>query len=107
METIDEKLVSDSEAKEIIEGRAKEGELKYEQKNALEILRKFVTITPENAKKLEEELRKIPSLRDRHIVAIINFLPQDRDDLRAVLHKEYNNFTEEDLTLILDAVKKF
>ncbi len=73
----------------------------------MEILKKFVKLDAENTKKLIEELKKIPNLREKHIIAIANFLPQDRDDLRAVLHKDYTTFSEEDLTLILEAVKKF
>ncbi|MEM5809621.1 MAG: RNA polymerase Rpb4 family protein [Candidatus Aenigmatarchaeota archaeon] len=107
MEVLKEEFITDAEAKEILEARGKETELKYEQKNALDVLRKFIKMDVEKAKKLVEELKKIPNLRERQIVAIVNFMPQDRDDLRAILHKEYTSFSEEDITLILEAVKKF
>ena len=41
MNIVSEEIISDLEADDILEKREKEGELKYEQKNALEILRKF------------------------------------------------------------------
>lgn len=82
-----------------------EGELKYEQKCALSVLRKFA-IDPEKIKKLVEELKSVERLRERQIVAIANFLPEDRDDLRAVLHKEYTAFTSEEIDKILEIVKK-
>jgi DNA-directed RNA polymerase subunit F len=106
MKVLDEKLVTDAEAKEILESIGKKIELKYEQKNALDILKKFVKIDAEKAKKLVEELKKIKKLREREIIAIVNFLPEDRDDLRLILEKEYTNFTPEEVNQILETVKK-
>jgi DNA-directed RNA polymerase subunit F len=106
MEIKSEELITDAEAKEILENREKEIELKYEQKNALDVLRKFVNFSNEKIKALVNDLRKIEKLRDRHIVAIANFLPEDKDDLRAVLHKDYTIFTEDEISLILETVKK-
>lgn len=105
MEIIKEEIITDGEAKEILEKRRKEGELKYEQKNALDILKKFVKVDAKKIKSLVEELRNL-NLRKKQIVAIANFLPQDKDDLKVVLHKEYSNFKEDELEKILEAVKK-
>jgi DNA-directed RNA polymerase subunit F len=106
MKVLDEKLVTDAEAKEILENIGKKIELKYEQKNALDILKKFVKIDAEKAKKLVEELKKIKKLREREIIAIVNFLPEDRDDLRLILEKEYTNFTPEEVNQILETIRK-
>lgn len=107
MEVITERLVTDAEAKEILEGVEKGMELKFAQKNTLDILRKFINGSAEETKNFVAELRKIEKLRERHIVGIANFLPADKDDLRAVLHKEYASFTEDEINLILETVKKF
>ncbi|MGC8812343.1 MAG: RNA polymerase Rpb4 family protein [Candidatus Aenigmatarchaeota archaeon] len=107
MKILSEETITNAEAKEILENRAKEIELKYEQKNALEILRKFVKLDAENAKKLAEELKKVEKLREKQIADIINFLPEDKDELRVVLHKEYNSFTQEEIDAILEIVKKY
>jgi DNA-directed RNA polymerase subunit F len=107
MKILTEETITNAEAKEILENRAKEIELKYEQKNALEILRKFVRLDVEKVKKMAEELKKIEKLRGKQIVEIINFLPEDRDELRVVLHKEYNSFTQEEIEAILEIVKKY
>lgn len=106
MDIVTEKVVSDLEAKELLEKREKKGELKYEQKNALEILRKFVKSEPERIKTVLKELESIETLRDKHVVAIANFLPEDKNDLRAILHKEYSNFSEEEIEKIIEIVKK-
>ncbi|MBI4009583.1 MAG: DNA-directed RNA polymerase subunit F [Candidatus Aenigmarchaeota archaeon] len=105
MEIVSEQIVTDSEAKELLEKNA-DGELKYEQKNAIEILRKFIAVPTDKIKALMEDLNKIEKLRDRHIISIVNFLPEDKEDLRVILHKEYATFTEDELNLILETVKK-
>lgn len=107
MEVLEEQVITDAETKAIIDSLASRKELKYEQKNSAEVLSKFVEISAEDAKKLASELLKISKLRDRHIVMIVNVLPKDRDDLRAILHKEYATFTEDEISLILETVKKF
>lgn len=106
MNIITEQTVTDAEAKQILEKRGKESEPKYEQKNALEILRKFSKIDADKINKLVEQLKSIEKLRDKQIVAIANFLPEDRDDLKAVLHKEYSSLTPEEIEKILEIVRK-
>jgi DNA-directed RNA polymerase subunit F len=105
MNIIEEKVVTDVEAKELLEKREKESELKFEQKNALENLRKFAAVEKEKIDKLSEELKAVEHLREKHIIAIANFLPEDKDDLRVVLHKEYTNFTQEEIEKILQIIK--
>jgi len=106
MEIQKEKIITNAEAKEILEKRAEETEPKYEQKNALDHLKKFVKVNPEKTKALLEELGKIEKLRERQIINIVNFLPQDNDDLRAILHKEYSTLSPEEVNAILEIVKK-
>jgi DNA-directed RNA polymerase subunit F len=106
MNVISEQAVTDVEAREIMEKKEKEAELKYEQKNALEVLRKFAKTDSEKIKKLMEELKTVEKLRERQIIAIANFLPEDKDDLRAVLHKEYTALTPEEIEKVLEIVKK-
>lgn len=105
MNILEEKIVTDVEAKELLEKREKEAELKFEQKNTLDLFRKFATTEKEKIAKLVEELKTVEHLREKHIVEIANFLPEDKDDLRVVLHKEYTNFTPEEIEKILQIVK--
>lgn len=107
MDIVSEELVPNAKAKEILEKREKDGELKYEQKNSLDILKKFVKLDLKTTEGLIEELKKVEKLRDRHIIAIVNFLPEDKDDLRAVLHKEYSTLTDEEIEQVLKIVKKY
>ena len=107
MNTIAEEIIPDIEAKSILEAREKDGELRYEQKNTLELLRKFVKLDKEKTSVLMEDLKKIEKLRERQIVSIVNFLPEDREDLRAILQKEYSVLTDEEINLVLETVKKY
>lgn len=107
MEVLEEKIVTDAEAKEVLDRRAKDKDLKFEQKNSYEVLNKFIKLDAESARELGKELFKIGKLRERQIAAIVNFLPQDKDDLRAILHKDFASLTEDEANLILETVKKF
>ena len=107
METKGERFVTLAEAKKILEAKAKEKELGYEQKNALEHLRKFSKVNEKTANEMTGELKKIEKLRDRHIVAIVNMLPSDLDELRLLFTNEVVTLSEEDKKKIISIVKKF
>ncbi|MCK4497074.1 MAG: hypothetical protein KAU24_02705 [Candidatus Aenigmarchaeota archaeon] len=107
METKGEKFVSWAEARKTLEKKAKEKELGYEQKNALEHLRKFSKLSEKAMSEMVGELKKIEKLRERHIVSIVNMLPQDSDELRLLFANEIVTLSDEDKKKILSIVKKF
>ncbi len=104
-EILSEKIITNTEAKEILEERKKEIELGYEQKNSLDYLKKYDKLTLKKAEKMIEELKKIPKLREKQIISIANILPEDLDDLRLVMEREYTTLTEDEKTLILEIIK--
>ncbi len=104
MEVLSEQIITNAEARKILEDRIKNSELKYEQKNALSVLKKFTKGNLEKFMKMVEELKTISKLRDKQIVEIVNILPQDKDDLRLVLQKEYSLYTQEELDKIIQIV---
>lgn len=106
MNLLREELVPNAKAKGIIEGIGKPDDMKYEQKNAYDNLKKFVNVDPKKIEALVKELGNNQKLRERQIVAIVNMLPEDTEDLRVILQKEYSNFTQEEIKLILDLVNK-
>jgi len=107
MNVIKEEIVSFVEARKILETRAKEKELGYEQNNALEYLKKFSKLSMKKANEIFEALGKISKLKDKHKVNIINFLPEDMDDLRILFAHEIINLSEDEKKTILSTVKKF
>ena len=108
MNIISEEIVNKSKAKEILEKLQKEREeLKYEQKNSLELLAKSVKLDVTKSAELETELKKIEKLRERQVISIVNFLPEDKGDLRAILNKDYAALTNEEIDSILKTVKEY
>jgi len=107
MEAKGERFISWAEAKKILERKAKEKELGYEQKNALEHLRKFSKLSEKAMNGMVEELKKLEKLRERHIVSIVNILPQDLDELRLLFANEIVTLSDDDKKKILSIVKKF
>jgi len=106
MNLVKEELVTNAEAKALLEKAVKPDDMKFEQKNAYENLKRFAKLDAGKAKSLAEELNKNKKLRERQIVSVVNMLPEDEDDLRAVLGKDYTNFTPDEIGLILDAIRK-
>ncbi len=107
MEIINEKPVSIVEVKRILEAKAKEKKLGYEQNNVLEHLRKFCKLSKKNAEQMIENLSKIEKLKDKHVMTIVNNLPEDLDDLRLLFTNERITISQDDKKKILEIVKKF
>lgn len=105
MEVKSEKPISWVEVKKILTKKEKEKELGYEQKNALEHLRKFCKISQQKAEKIMAELRKIEKLKDKHIVNIVNFLPENLEELRIIFAHERVVLSDEEKKKIIKIVK--
>ena len=107
MDIKDEKFVSWFEAKKVLEKKAKEKELGYEQKNALEHLRKFSKLPQKAADGLMAELDKIERLKEKHKIAIVDMLPRDEEELRMLFGNDIVTVSDEDKKKIVSLVKKF
>ena len=109
MEVKEEKMIPWAKAKKLLESKEKESEdeLGYEQKNALEHLRKFSKLSESKSKEMIDELGKIERLKERQKINIANMLPHDQDDLKVLFANEVVNLSEEDKKKILAVVKKF
>ncbi len=107
MEITEESFVSWHDAKKILEKKAKEKELGYEQKNALEHLRKFSKLTQKDRDDMIAQLDKIERLKDRHKMAIADMLPKDEDELRMLFSNDIVTVSDEDRKKIISVVKKF
>jgi DNA-directed RNA polymerase subunit F len=106
MEILSEKVVSSYEAKKILKKREKEGELNYEQKNALDYLSKFKKLPEKNVQELLEGLGKVEKLKENHVAAIVETMPKDEDDLRLLFANERIVLEDNEKQAILSTVKK-
>jgi len=107
MKVESEKFIAWPLIKKTLEKKEKEKELSYEQKNALEHLRKFSKISEKAAAEMAEDLGKIERLKEKHIISIINHMPQDLEELRVLFANEVANISDEDKKKIISVVKKF
>ena len=106
MEVKSERFVTSYEARKILKKREKEGELNYEQKNAFDYLNKFCKVPEKDVEALVQDLGKIEKLHERHIVAIVEMMPADQEDLRLLFANERAVLSDDDKDQILKAVKK-
>jgi DNA-directed RNA polymerase subunit F len=107
MEIIKESFVSWHDAKKILEKNAREKELGYEQRNALEHLRKFSKLAQKDRDDMMAHLDKIERLKDKHKMAILDLLPKDDEELRMLFSNDIITVSDEDKKKIISVVKKF
>jgi DNA-directed RNA polymerase subunit F len=76
-------------------------------KKVKDFIKTFYKVKPADATKLAEELRglNLLKIREESIVNIVNFLPQDAADLIKILPDV--SLDQEEITKILDVVKKY
>lgn len=105
MEIKSEKVISWADAKKILSEKEKTKDLVYEQKNALDHLRKFCKTSEKKYSKMEEELQAMDKLKDKHVVSILNFLPESQEEIRTLFANERIVLSDEDSKKIIKIVK--
>ncbi len=103
---LDEKLVTNAEAKAILE-KVEEEKLGEFQRRTLEFTRKFAKLPPDKSAKLTEDLCSKLQLERNDAVQIVNCLPQSVEELRAVLTVKGRFVSTEQLNGILEIVKRY
>lgn len=107
VKVIEAKPVARTEAKEIMLSRENEKELGYEQKLAVEHLKKFTKLKHEGAKKLAEEISSILRINPETLAQIIDVLPKTPDEVRMIFARERFSLKEDEIVKIIEAVKKY
>ena len=107
MKIVEIKPIPMAKAKEIMIKREKQGEIGYEQKLALEHLKKFTKLTEKEAEELIKELSTVIKMSDETLISIVDILPKDTDELRLLFSREKFNLKDEEINKILEIVKKY
>lgn len=107
MKVLDVKSVSMAEAKEILEEREKQRELGYEQKIALEHLKRHTRLKPADAKKMMGEISSVLRMGSETLSLITNILPKTADEVRMIFARERFSLKEEEIAKIIEIVKKY
>lgn len=105
---LEEKYVTSSEAKDILASVLKNREEpNYEQKTAAEYLAKFSKLKAAKSRALVDELLKSnPRIKLQTAVKLVDLMPKDEDDVRAVFAKERFTLTKEDVKGILEILSR-
>ncbi len=109
MEILTEKPITMLEVKEVLESIEKKNELSVKSKKTKEYLNTFVKLDKKKVEEFKKKLEKldISRLRDRHIVKIIDLMPDNTDSLKVILSGENITLKVEDLEKIISIVKEF
>ena len=96
-------------AKAVLQKREKAGELHYEQKLALDYVRKFAPLSDKDAEKILEEFDalKIPRWKPRFGVKIVDLMPQTEEEVKAIFSKESISLKKEEITKVLEVLLKY
>ncbi len=94
-----------ADAKQILSKRQKEGELGYEQSQALEHAEKFCRTKLETVKKLSDALKKHDKIKTEELATrIVDVAPANAATLKAILAKERIEITDEEAAAIIKEI---
>lgn len=99
----DKKPITLSEARELLKNA--EGE---KAKTLADFIKKFTKTSESDALKLKQDLATldIAKLKEEDIVKIVDFMPEDAEDLRKIFSGYDINLEQDEITKILDVLKK-
>jgi len=109
IELVNEKPLTMAEMKVHLESiQKRDKELGMRAKKVKDHLDHFTKINEKKSSELKKNLEElnISRLKDRHIVKLIDLLPEDLTSIRAIFAGENVTLKQEDLQKILDIVKQ-
>jgi DNA-directed RNA polymerase subunit F len=101
MEHVSSKPLTLEEAKEMLKRREKEGELGYEQQQALEYVEKYAKKDSEDKLKV---LLKKGNISLETAVKLVDIGPKKPDTVKAILIKDNSNLTDDEIAEIVKIV---
>lgn len=109
-EILEKEAISNSQVKEILDKRVEEQEereLRYREEKTIEYLKNQKTFSVEEFNSIKEEIvaLDIPRLDEEHIVKIIDLMPTNGTQLRAITSHSGIILVDENATAILDVLK--
>lgn len=110
IKTINEIPLTLTEMKEhLINLEKRDKELNFRGKRVKEYLDIFVKSNKKQVDELKQKITalNIPRLKDRHIVKIIDTLPEDMDSVKILFIGENITIKQEDIQRIFDVVKEY
>lgn len=89
--------------------KKRDKELSFRAKKTEEYLNVLLKTKEKKLNELKEQLTKleISRLKPMHIIKIVDILPKDMDSLKIIFSGEATTIKQEDMSKILDTVKKY
>jgi len=106
-EVTDEKPVPLAKVLEILEKQKKRGELEYKQRLTYDYSQKFAELDVKKVEELIGELLKLEKIRGHQAVALVDLMPERKEDIELIFAKERTRLEEEDIKKILELINKY
>lgn len=106
-EVKDEKPVPLAKVLEILEKQKKRGELEYKQRLTYDYSQKFAELNIKDAEELIGELLKLEKIREHQVVALVDLMPETKEDVELIFAKERTRLEEEDIKKVLELINKY
>jgi DNA-directed RNA polymerase subunit F len=101
--------VHSSQVLEVVNEKAKSMELTYREQKMQEYLNARKKISKKDFEKAKEELTelKISRIEPAHIIKILEIMPQNGTELRAIVSHSGTVLVDENVKKVLDVLKKY
>jgi DNA-directed RNA polymerase subunit F len=108
-ELISMESVSNADADKIIKEKEKSSELTYREEKIKDFLKKFRKLSQTDFGKAKKELvaLSIPRLDEEHIIKILDIMPKNGTELRAIVSHSGTVLVDENVTKILGVLKNY
>ncbi|MFP3256349.1 MAG: hypothetical protein RXO36_00850 [Candidatus Nanopusillus acidilobi] len=104
MEVLNKKLITPANVKNILLKNKEKRNLLYVEERTLKFLNDTYKLDENEEKEILEELKDI-NLPDEVKIQILEFLPKNEEELRAVLYT--HTLSKQDIEKILNVIKKY
>ncbi|MBA7654450.1 hypothetical protein ES703_62330 [subsurface metagenome] len=106
-EVTGEKPVPLAKVFEILEKQKKQGELEYGQRLTYDYAQKFAKLGLKKTEELIGELLKLEKIREHQAIALVDLMPERKEDVELIFAKERTKLEEEDIKKILEIINKY
>ncbi len=108
-EILSKEHVSGAEVLDEIKKKEKDRELTYREEKTRDFLKKVNKLSKTNFDKAKKELEalEIPRIEESQIISILEIMPNNGTELRAVVSHSGTVLVDENVTQILDVLKSY
>ncbi len=90
-----------------MEKEKKKGELEYGQRLTYDYAQKFSKHSAKKAEELKGELLKIEKMREHQAVALVDLMPETKEDMDLIFSKERTRLEEDEIKKVLELLNKY